>query len=73
MTHETTRNKPSQPKQRQPRQQQGGQGGGSQYQQQNPQSPGQPGGDPDVHEKLPDRDVERERGDPRKPIDVERE
>ena len=67
MTHETTRNKPSQP-----RQQQGGRGG-SQHQQQNPEPPGQPGGDPDVHEQLPDRDVERERGDPRKPIDVERE
>ena len=66
MTRETTRNKPSQPKQ-----QQGGPGGIPQQQQHEPSR--QPGGNPDVHEKLPDRDFDRIDGDPRRQIDVERE
>lgn len=68
MTNKTTRNKPSQPKQ-----QQGGHGGGSQHQQQNPQPPRQPGSNPDVHEKMPDPGIDRESGDQRRNIDVERE
>ena len=66
MTREATRSKRSPPNQ-----QQGGPG--SLPQQEQHDGSRQPGGDPDVHEKMPDRDFDRIDGDPRRQIDVERE
>jgi hypothetical protein len=73
MTQHTSRNTGMQSRNSQQRQH-GDQGSGTQHQQQSSRTPGQPGGgDPDVQEQMPDRNLDDDRGDPRRRIDVERE
>lgn len=73
MSQHTSRNTGTQSRDSQQRQH-GGQGSGKQHQQQNSRTPGQPGdGDPDVQERMPDRNLDDDRGGQRRRIDVERE